>query len=101
MLNDASRVEFVVEELQKSVTKVLKWDAIDFQRKVDEIERLKKDPDRKSLANNELTQFELKSLTEIVLIFTIFKTLSKVPLLSMMPFCVCIKIWSIIICGVS
>jgi len=61
LLNDASRVEFVVEELQKSVTKVLKWDAIDFQRKVDEIERLKKDPDRKSLANNELTQFELKS----------------------------------------
>ena len=54
MLNDASRVEFVVEELQKSVTKVLKWDAIDFQRKVDEIERLKKDPDRKSLANSAL-----------------------------------------------
>ena len=46
MLNDASRVEFAVEESKSSVMKVLKWDASDFQRKVDEIERLKKDPDR-------------------------------------------------------
>ena len=29
-----------------------------------EIERLKKDPDRKSLVNNEFTQFELKSSAE-------------------------------------
>lgn len=51
MLNDASRVEFAIEELQSSVIKILKWDVTDFQRKVDEIERLKKDPDRKGLAN--------------------------------------------------
>lgn len=83
MLNDASRVEFVVEELQNSVTKVLKWDATDFQRKVDEIERLKKDPDRKGLDNHELAflglnlaQFGLDVTNlEFALIFSVFQDL--------------------------
>ena len=88
MLNDASRVEFVVEELQNSVTKVLKWDATDFQRKVDEIERLKKDPDRKGLDNHKLAFFGLNlaqlglnvTNQSLHLPFTSFKTLSTVPL---------------------
>ena len=104
MLNDASRVEFVVEELQNSVTKVLKWDAVDFQRKVDEIERLKKDPDRKSLANYEsgLVWLNLSvSSQKFLVTFLSFKTLSKVPSSSMMPSCVYIKILSTITCGVS